>query len=67
MTNETTLDTIENCPITLNLDLQSVNLIMQALGDLPSRTGALNLMLEIKQQGDPQIPATSENTPNPEK
>ena len=47
----------ENVPITLNLDLNSVNFILAALGELPTKSGAYRLMAEIKNQGESQIPA----------
>lgn len=53
-------EVIENFPITLNLDLHAVNFILTALGELPSKSGAWNLIMEIKEQGEAQMPAPSE-------
>jgi hypothetical protein len=40
----------------LNLTLEETNLILQALGDLPSKTGAWMVIMKIKEQADPQVP-----------
>ena len=42
--------------ITLELELDEVNGLLAALGELPSKTGAWNLILKIKEQADPQVP-----------
>ena len=43
--------------INLSLDVNAVNFILQILGELPSKTGAWELIKEIKTQADPQVPA----------
>ena len=43
--------------IKLELDVNSVNFILQTLGELPSKTGAWELIKEIKTQADKQVPA----------
>ena len=42
--------------ITLELELDEVNGLLIALGELPTKTGAWNLILKIKEQADPQVP-----------
>ena len=42
--------------ITLNLDLPAVNFILQTLGELPTKTGAWELVKVIKEQAEPQVP-----------
>ena len=42
--------------ITLELELEEVNGLLAALGELPSKTGAWNLIVKIKEQADPQVP-----------
>lgn len=42
--------------ITLKLDVQEVNAILQVLGDLPTKTGAWPLIVKIKEQAEPQVP-----------
>jgi len=43
--------------IKLELDINSVNFILQTLGELPTKTGAWELLKIIKDQADPQVPA----------
>jgi hypothetical protein len=43
--------------IKLDLEIDEINCVLMALGELPSRTGALNVILKIKEQADPQVPA----------
>jgi hypothetical protein len=45
-----------NYMITLDLDVQEVNFILESLGELPSKSGAYALMMKIKSQGEPQVP-----------
>lgn len=42
--------------ITLNLSIEEVNFILEALGECPTKSGAMGIMLKIKEQGDPQVP-----------
>ena len=42
--------------IKLELPIDAVNMILGALGELPAKTNAFGLMLEIKSQADPQVP-----------
>jgi hypothetical protein len=42
--------------IKLELPIDAVNMILGALGELPAKTNAMALMLEIKAQADPQVP-----------
>jgi hypothetical protein len=46
--------------IKLELDLNAVNFILQALGELPIKTGAWELIKQIKEQADPQVPKEAE-------
>jgi hypothetical protein len=41
--------------ITLTLDVEQVNAILQTLGQLPTSSGAFPLLVEIKQQADEQM------------
>jgi hypothetical protein len=43
--------------ITLTLPVESVNAILQTLGQLPTSSGAFPLMVEIKKQADEQMKA----------
>tara|TARA_R110000868_G_scaffold371628_1_gene635345 strand:- start:28 stop:186 length:159 start_codon:yes stop_codon:yes gene_type:complete len=43
--------------ITLTLTLEETNAILQVLGDLPTKTGAWNLVVKIKSQADAQMKA----------
>ena len=42
--------------IKLELDINAVNFILQMLGELPTKTGAWELLKQIKDQADPQVP-----------
>ena len=42
--------------IKLELDINAVNFILQTLGELPTKTGAWELLKKIKEQSDPQVP-----------
>ena len=42
--------------IKLELPVDAVNFILNALGELPSKTNAYALMMQIKEQADPQVP-----------
>lgn len=48
--------------IKLELDINSVNFILGILGELPTKTGAWELLKNIKDQADPQVP--QEEQPN---
>ena len=41
--------------IKLELDVNAVNFILQTLGELPTKTGASELVKVIKEQADPQV------------
>ena len=41
--------------IKLELDINAVNFILQTLGELPTKTGAWELVKVIKEQADPQV------------
>jgi hypothetical protein len=43
--------------ITLELSVEEVNAILQVLGDLPTKSGAWPLIVKIKEQAEPQVPA----------
>jgi hypothetical protein len=43
--------------IKLELSVDAVNMILAALGELPAKTNAMALAVEIKTQADPQVPA----------
>jgi hypothetical protein len=40
----------------LNLDINEVNFILQTLGELPTKSNAYPLLLNIKGQAEAQIP-----------
>ena len=42
--------------IKLELTLEETNAILAGLGELPSKTGAWNLIVKIQQQAQPQLP-----------
>lgn len=48
--------------ITLKLDINEVNSVLQVLGELPSKTGAWPLIVKIKEQAEPQVPKQEEAT-----
>lgn len=49
--------------IKLELHIDAVNFILQVLGELPTKTGAFPLVMQIKEQADPQVP---KEEPKPE-
>lgn len=51
--------------IKLELEIEEINGILTGLGELPAKTGAYNLMLKIKQQADPQVPAPEKKDETP--
>jgi len=42
--------------IKLELSIDAVNFILQVLGELPTKTGAFPLVVNIKEQADLQVP-----------
>ena len=46
--------------INLELSIEEANLILAGLGELPSKTGAWNVILKIQQQAQPQLPKAEE-------
>ena len=46
--------------IKLTLDVNDVSYILQTLGELPTKTGAWELLKKIKEQADPQVPKDEE-------
>ena len=40
----------------LSLEIAEVNFILESLGEMPAKTGAMNLINKIKEQCDPQVP-----------
>ena len=42
--------------IELNLTIEEVNSLLGVLGELPTKTGAWNLVVKIKQQAEAQVP-----------
>jgi hypothetical protein len=49
--------------IKLELTVDAVNFILQVLGELPSKTGAYPLIVDIKNQADPQVPKAEDGQP----
>lgn len=41
--------------IKLELSDEAVNFILQALGELPAKSNAMALIMQIKEQADPQV------------
>jgi len=46
--------------ITLELSIEEVNSILQVLGELPTKTGAWNLLMKIKAQAEQQTQSAAE-------
>jgi hypothetical protein len=46
--------------IVLKLTLEEINFVLQAMGELPSKTGVWPLIVKIKEQADPQVPKPTE-------
>jgi hypothetical protein len=42
--------------INLQLSIEEVDFILQSLGEMPTKSGALDLIRKIQQQGSPQVP-----------
>lgn len=43
--------------ITLELSIEEVNAVLNVLGELPTKSGAWPLIVKIKEQAEPQVPA----------
>ena len=43
--------------ITLELSVEEVNAVLNVLGELPTKSGAWPLIVKIKEQAEPQVPA----------
>jgi hypothetical protein len=52
--------------ITLTLPVDSINAILQTLGQLPTSSGAFPLMVEIKRQADEQAQESETNETIPQ-
>ena len=48
--------------IELKLSLEEVNGLLGVLGELPTKTGAWNLVVKIKQQAESQVPKEETKT-----
>lgn len=46
--------------ITLELSVEEVNSILQVLGELPTKTGAWNLLMKVKVQAEQQAKDAAE-------
>lgn len=46
--------------INLTLPIDAVQTILNVLGELPTKAGVFPLMMEIKRQGDEQLPKQEE-------
>lgn len=46
--------------IKLELNVEEVNFILSVLGELPTKTGAWQVLAKIKTQADPQVSAPAE-------
>ena len=46
--------------MTVDLDINEINFILQTLGELPSKTGVWPLILKIKEQAEAQVPKEEE-------
>ena len=42
--------------VNLSLNVDEVNFLLQILGELPTKTGAWNLVQKVKQQAETQFP-----------
>jgi hypothetical protein len=49
--------------IKLELTVDAVNFILQVLGELPTKSGAFPLVMEIKNQADQQVPKAEDGQP----
>jgi hypothetical protein len=48
--------------IKLTLEINAVNFILQTLGELPTKTGAWEIVKMIKEQAEPQVPKEEPNS-----
>lgn len=46
--------------IKLDLSIDAVNFILQALGELPTKSNAIELIVQIKEQASSQMPPPEE-------
>jgi len=46
--------------MTLDLDINEINFILQTLGEMPAKTGVWPLILKIKEQAEAQVPKEEE-------
>lgn len=46
--------------INLNLTVEEINFLLHALGELPAKTNAWSLIVKIREQADPQVPAVED-------
>jgi len=46
--------------IKLTLTLEEVQSLMNLMGDTPAKMGYFPLMLKVKEQADPQVPASEQ-------
>lgn len=52
--------------IKLELTIPEVDFVLEALGEMPSKTGAYNLLRKIQEQGVPQVPEELKQKPKQE-
>lgn len=52
--------------IKLELSLEEVNGLLNVLGELPTKTGAWNLVVKIKTQAEAQVPKSEPEVPTSE-
>jgi hypothetical protein len=50
--------------MTLDLDVNEINSVLQTLGQLPSSSGVWPLIVKIKEQAEAQVPKPNEGTPH---
>ncbi len=46
--------------MTLDLDINEINFVLQTLGELPSKSGVWPLIVKIKEQAETQVPKPNE-------
>ena len=51
--------TLDNS-MTLDLDVNEINFILQTLGELPSKSGVWPLIVKVKEQAEAQVPKANE-------
>ena len=51
-----TITDLRKTMIKLELELNAVNFILQTLGELPTKTGAWELLKIVKEQAEAQVP-----------